>query len=155
MPKALATWSLLAHKQKMDASGFPNDDHGHSNDPKQCSVRGCAQLLPDGTNNKMCDVCRSRHRIYASTKRARRKLEKAAVANAAAARNGGDTFMLIHESDHTVSQGSSTVTSWLSPSAQSLQQVCFFSIDLSVWKHFGVYFCCYDAPDASRGNFTE
>lgn len=104
-------------------SGFPNNDHGHSNDPKQCSVRGCTQLLTDGANNKMCDVCRSRHRIYASTKRARRKLEKAAVANAVAARNGSDTLMLIHESDHSISQGSS---SWLSPSTQSLQQVCLF-----------------------------
>ncbi|KAF8957393.1 hypothetical protein BDZ97DRAFT_109410 [Flammula alnicola] len=28
----------------------------------------------------MCDVCRGRHRIYASTKRAKRKLEKAAIA---------------------------------------------------------------------------
>jgi hypothetical protein len=29
----------------------------------------------------MCEVCRGRHRIYATTKRARRKLEKAAVAS--------------------------------------------------------------------------
>jgi hypothetical protein len=27
----------------------------------------------------MCDVCRGRHRVYATTKRAKRKMEKAAV----------------------------------------------------------------------------
>ena len=44
-----------------------------------CSVRGCkGHVLPD-SRNKMCDDCRGRHRIYANTKRARRKLEKAAA----------------------------------------------------------------------------
>ncbi|EDR06701.1 uncharacterized protein LACBIDRAFT_299800 [Laccaria bicolor S238N-H82] len=34
----------------------------------------------------MCETCRGRHRVYASTKRARRKMEKAAVAGVVAAR---------------------------------------------------------------------
>jgi hypothetical protein len=135
-------------------SGFPNNDHGHTNDPKRCSVRGCTQLLTDGANNKMCDVCRSRHRIYASTKRARRKLEKAAVANAVAARNGGDTFTLIHESDHSISQGSSAVSPWLSPSVQSHQQVCIY-LDFPFGSAWLSIFACCVAPDASRSNFTE
>ena len=44
-----------------------------------CSVRGCkGHVLPE-SRNKMCDDCRGRHRTYANTKRARRKLEKAAA----------------------------------------------------------------------------
>ncbi|KAH9477548.1 hypothetical protein JR316_0009770 [Psilocybe cubensis] len=73
----------------MDASDavylpFSNDGHDPHNGPKHCSVRGCTQFVPDDSQHKMCDTCRGRHRIYASTKRARRKLEKAAIT----ARNG-------------------------------------------------------------------
>ncbi|KAF5383235.1 hypothetical protein D9615_004919 [Tricholomella constricta] len=65
------------------ASPAPRPDSGQRMDadvsPRTCSVRGCSQpLLPESTN-KMCEACRGRHRVYASTKRARRKLEKAAV----------------------------------------------------------------------------
>ncbi|TFY67150.1 hypothetical protein EVG20_g4039 [Dentipellis fragilis] len=51
-------------------------------DPPQdrfCSVKGCAKRLPQDYTLKMCDQCRGRHRIYATTKRAKRKLEKLAV----------------------------------------------------------------------------
>lgn len=48
-------------------------------DTRQCSVRGCSNPVPTTSTNKMCEVCRGRHRIYATTKRARRKLEKAVV----------------------------------------------------------------------------
>jgi len=131
--------SLLVHT--MDASGdayygLPSDDLGHSSDPKQCSVRGCTQFLTDGTNNKMCDICRGRHRIYASTKRAKRKLEKAAVANTVTAHNGGDTVMLIHD---TLSQRPPIVSPWVSPSAQSVQRVCFLSIEVDVTSGSGTF----------------
>ena len=144
--------SARSHK-KMDESGdvyygIPNDDVGHNSDPKRCSVRGCTQFLTDGTNNKMCDICRGRHRIYASTKRARRKLEKAAVANAVAvAHNSGDAVMLIHDSDHTISQGQPVVSPWLSPSAQSLHQVCFFSVKVDTpFACSRVPICTYFLP---------
>ena len=45
----------------------------------KCSVRGCKRNVTPDSGAKMCEVCRGKHRIYASTKRARRKLEKAAV----------------------------------------------------------------------------
>ncbi|KAF9004746.1 hypothetical protein BDQ17DRAFT_410393 [Cyathus striatus] len=51
-----------------------------SSEMKQCTVRGCSQMVPIASPNKMCETCRGRHRIYASTKRARRKMEKAVVA---------------------------------------------------------------------------
>jgi hypothetical protein len=46
---------------------------------RYCSVRGCTSVLPPDYSNKMCEICRGRHRIYASTKRAKRKIEKAAL----------------------------------------------------------------------------
>ncbi|KDQ60402.1 hypothetical protein JAAARDRAFT_605406 [Jaapia argillacea MUCL 33604] len=48
-------------------------------DPRRCTVRGCVTMLPPNYKPKMCEACRGRHRVYATTKRARRKLEKAAV----------------------------------------------------------------------------
>ncbi|KAJ7150356.1 hypothetical protein C8R46DRAFT_1124750 [Mycena filopes] len=49
---------------------------------RECSVRGCSKPLgPPGPDplveRKMCASCRQKHRGYASTKRARRKAEKA------------------------------------------------------------------------------
>ncbi|PBK94825.1 hypothetical protein ARMGADRAFT_1011701 [Armillaria gallica] len=46
---------------------------------RRCTVRGCGQMLDANSPNKMCESCRGKHRRYASTKRARRKLEKAAI----------------------------------------------------------------------------
>ncbi|KAI0944839.1 hypothetical protein AcW1_001672 [Taiwanofungus camphoratus] len=46
---------------------------------RHCSVRGCGNVLGPDYTLKMCDSCRGRHRVYASTKRAKRKLEKAAL----------------------------------------------------------------------------
>ncbi|KAG6873344.1 hypothetical protein C0995_000204 [Termitomyces sp. Mi166 len=71
----------------MDASGSalnvpisqPAEDSNRPPGQQQCSVRGCTLPIDPALNNKMCDACRSRHRIYASTKRARRKQEKAAL----------------------------------------------------------------------------
>jgi hypothetical protein len=46
---------------------------------RQCSVRGCNIRVPVDAGTKMCETCRGRHRAYATTKRARRKMEKAAI----------------------------------------------------------------------------
>ncbi|KAJ3473979.1 hypothetical protein NLI96_g12717 [Meripilus lineatus] len=58
-----------------------NHDQGHHliSPIKHCSVRGCTAVLPPEYPLKMCEQCRSRHRIYATTKRAKRKMEKAAL----------------------------------------------------------------------------
>ena len=82
---------------------------------KQCSVKGCTETLTSDDTNKMCDGCRSRHRVYANTKRARRKLEKAAVATAVAARNGKEMSLLDH--------GPQPIT-WVNAGGQS-RQVCY------------------------------
>ncbi|KAJ6623053.1 hypothetical protein B0H10DRAFT_2010932, partial [Mycena sp. CBHHK59/15] len=46
---------------------------------RECSVRGCANPVQLSSGNKMCEACREKHRVYASTKRARRKAEKGLV----------------------------------------------------------------------------
>lgn len=46
---------------------------------KICSVRGCRRFVDPNAQTKMCEECRGRHRVYATTKRMRRKLEKAAI----------------------------------------------------------------------------
>ncbi|OSD08132.1 hypothetical protein PYCCODRAFT_1456033 [Trametes coccinea BRFM310] len=51
-------------------------------DAKRCTVKGCTAPLPPAYPHKMCEQCRGRHRIYASTKRAKRKMEKALLNNA-------------------------------------------------------------------------
>lgn len=57
----------------------PDDEQNGFPDERQCSVRGCHRALSADSANKMCLPCREKHRTYASTKRARRKLEKAAM----------------------------------------------------------------------------
>ncbi|KZT70517.1 hypothetical protein DAEQUDRAFT_725449 [Daedalea quercina L-15889] len=47
--------------------------------PRYCTVKGCAVILLPDYLHKMCEACRGRHRIYAMTKRAKRKMEKAAL----------------------------------------------------------------------------
>ncbi|KAK7683193.1 hypothetical protein QCA50_013866 [Cerrena zonata] len=46
---------------------------------RQCSVRGCTTTLAPEYPQKMCEACRGRHRVYASTKRRKRKMEKQAI----------------------------------------------------------------------------
>ena len=53
-----------------------NTHHDDSN-PKRCSVKGCSAPLNPDYPHKMCEECRGRHRVYAMTKRAKRKMEKA------------------------------------------------------------------------------
>ncbi|KAI0042822.1 hypothetical protein FA95DRAFT_1563936 [Auriscalpium vulgare] len=54
-------------------------DASTSSETRRCSVKGCSKPLPNDYTLKMCETCRGRHRIYATTKRAKRKMEKAAV----------------------------------------------------------------------------
>ena len=66
----------------------PGTTNNKPSKTKQCSIRGCTLLLSLSSSNKMCETCRGRHRVYVSKKRARRKMEKAAVAGVVAARAG-------------------------------------------------------------------
>lgn len=66
----------------------------------------------------MCDACRSRHRIYASTKRAKRKLEKAAIVNAVAVRSGKDI------QEMSVVEHAAQPITWVISGGQS-HQVCY------------------------------
>ncbi|KAH9017125.1 hypothetical protein EDB83DRAFT_2438409 [Lactarius deliciosus] len=71
---------------------------------RRCSVKGCGKDLPQEYALKMCDDCRGRHRKYATTKRAKRKQEKAAVG---AQRIGNDDGRVVTwmPPDHHVSLG--------------------------------------------------
>lgn len=63
----------------------PNVDNGHAqgspstDTTRFCSVRGCTAPLSPEYPHKMCEACRERHRVYASTKRAKRKMEKSVL----------------------------------------------------------------------------
>ncbi|KAI0827030.1 hypothetical protein BC628DRAFT_192741 [Trametes gibbosa] len=70
----------LHHPFGHDPNVHDNNDLSQAQDDpdaKRCSVKGCATPLPPDSPHKMCEVCRGRHRIYANTKRAKRKSEKA------------------------------------------------------------------------------
>ena len=54
-------------------------DPAASSPARKCSVKNCGKELPESHSGKMCDECRGRHRVYASTKRQKRKMEKMAV----------------------------------------------------------------------------
>lgn len=71
---------------------------------RRCSVKGCGKDLPLDYALRMCDDCRGRHRKYATTKRAKRKQEKAAVG---AQRIGNDDGRVVTwmPPDHHVSVG--------------------------------------------------
>ncbi|KAL1713563.1 hypothetical protein EV715DRAFT_211435 [Schizophyllum commune] len=56
---------------------------------RQCSVKGCTNMLPPDQVKKMCEACREKHRGYATTKRARRKQEKALLNGLVGALEGG------------------------------------------------------------------
>ncbi|PIL27605.1 hypothetical protein GSI_10756 [Ganoderma sinense ZZ0214-1] len=58
------------------ANNITNTHHDDGS-PKRCSVKGCSSSLSPDYPHKMCEECRGRHRVYAMTKRAKRKMEKA------------------------------------------------------------------------------
>ncbi|PPR05072.1 hypothetical protein CVT24_010259 [Panaeolus cyanescens] len=72
-------------QEEEEEEGADGDGQPTSPSGRLCSVRGCPTILDEGDMNKMCQHCRGRHRIYASTKRAKRKMEKAALAQVTAA----------------------------------------------------------------------
>jgi len=115
---------LLTRMDAPDTSYYYHDHSDHDDaqnpDSRRCSVRGCLQPLPEGHQNKMCETCRGRHRIYASTKRAKRKLEKAAIANVAA-RNGANALILAH-GNNLQNQPSASQQTWCALDTQ--YQVC-------------------------------
>ena len=61
----------------------PDHVHPHGGLYKPCSVKGCSNFVPLEHPHKMCEVCRGRHRVYAMTKRAKRKKEKAVLTGSA------------------------------------------------------------------------
>jgi len=63
----------------IDANLVDNPLSTESELPRRCSVRGCVSIIPADSTNKMCEACRGRHRVYAMTKRAKRKMEKEAL----------------------------------------------------------------------------
>ncbi|KAI0264603.1 hypothetical protein BC834DRAFT_881619 [Gloeopeniophorella convolvens] len=87
-----------------DAHTEPLSPTTTTTDLRKCSVKGCGKDLPPDYNLKMCEVCRGRHRKYAITKRAKRKLEKAAIG---AQRIGNEDGRVVTwmPPDHQVSVG--------------------------------------------------
>lgn len=110
------------HPNSQDVQQHPQRHPGSHDVLKQCSVKGCTETLTSDDTNKMCNGCRSRHRVYANTKRAKRKLEKAAVATAVAARSEKDTEMSL------VDHGLQPIT-WVNAAGQS-RQVCYSIMSL-------------------------
>lgn len=72
----------------------PPDD---ASDAPECSVRNCRE--PSEPPNKMCAGCREKHRKYATTKRARRKQEKAAISGLELDAGGSSDAYMPDESD--------------------------------------------------------
>lgn len=78
----------VSSSTELPGIGGPNPENTSQNGserPRKCSVRGCVIVMPQESTNKMCEACRSRHRVYATTKRAKRKMEKAAINQQSAA----------------------------------------------------------------------
>jgi hypothetical protein len=70
---------------------------------RTCSVKGCAKDLSPDYPLKMCEACRGRHRKYATTKRAKRKQEKAAVGAQRIANDDGQIVTWMPQQNHRVS----------------------------------------------------
>ena len=71
---------------------------------RRCSVKGCGKDLSPDYPLKMCEGCRGRHRKYATTKRAKRKQEKAAVGVQRISNDNGRVVTWVPQ-DHHVSLG--------------------------------------------------
>ena len=67
---------------------------------RRCSVKGCAKDLAPDYPLKMCETCRGRHRKYATTKRAKRKQEKAAVGAQRIANDDGQIVTWMPQNHH-------------------------------------------------------
>lgn len=71
---------------------------------RRCSVKGCAKDLSPDYALKMCEECRGRHRKYATTKRAKRKQEKAAIGTQRISNDDGRVVTWVPQ-NHQVSLG--------------------------------------------------
>ncbi|KAI0777778.1 hypothetical protein BD413DRAFT_490697 [Trametes elegans] len=76
--------------QSSDAATSPPGSNS-----KHCTVKGCAAPVPSDYPHKMCEECRGRHRKYANTKRAKRKMEKALLNTG----QGGQAVVWMPEDD--------------------------------------------------------
>ncbi|KAI0635270.1 hypothetical protein C8Q77DRAFT_693713 [Trametes polyzona] len=76
-PLAAANSSVNTYGQAQNAQAGSASQVQDDPNVRRCSVKGCGTPLPPGYPHKMCEECRGRHRIYANTKRAKRKMEKA------------------------------------------------------------------------------
>lgn len=71
-----------AQRLQHNSNGDQQGAHSETQALRKCSVRGCSNDVMPDARTKMCEVCRGKHRVYATTKRAKRKLEKEAVIKA-------------------------------------------------------------------------
>ena len=88
-----------SHLAAQVASTSTHNAAAGDHESRPCSVKGCDNSLPSNYAHKMCDVCRGRHRKYAMTKRAKRKLEKAAL-NGTASGDQTVAWMPLDEAVH-------------------------------------------------------
>src|SRR6266852_2354957 len=90
---------------------------------RRCSVKGCAKELSPDYTLKMCEACRGRHRKYATTKRAKRKQEKAAVGSQRIATDDGQIVTWMPQNHH-VSLGPTSEDLDLVPVRLKLSPLC-------------------------------
>ncbi|KAL1673239.1 hypothetical protein EV122DRAFT_283213 [Schizophyllum commune] len=90
-PKAAVVESGENRKSSASTSTIsdPSQNANTKSYERQCSVKGCTNMLPPDQVKKMCEACREKHRGYATTKRARRKQEKALLNGLVGALDGG------------------------------------------------------------------
>ncbi|KAH8097065.1 hypothetical protein BXZ70DRAFT_309402 [Cristinia sonorae] len=102
-----------AHDGQQQPSTSLQDSGSSLGPTRLCSVRGCTAVLPFEYSLKMCEQCRGRHRIYANTKRQKRKLEKLALGG----QQGSVVWMPPDDQvDHTEEHAD------LQPAVEALQQ---------------------------------
>jgi hypothetical protein len=117
------------------ATTFPsNAETQGSSPPKTCSVRGCRRKVDPGSGTKMCEVCRSRHRIYATTKRARRKLEKAAVSGMRGTSEQADNGASV-SSIQVVAPDTNPDSDAVTPNAEWLSAQAAAPTTTTTWDH--------------------
>lgn len=101
-------------------------------DPRLCSVKGCSSSLPADYPHKMCEECRGRHRVYAMTKRAKRKMEKALL-NGSSPQNGQNVVWMPQDDGSKLEQEQEQEPAHppepvAGPSRQYEDEVCTLSI---------------------------
>ena len=109
---------------------YPPTDVGAEQQPgapsalRRCSVKNCSRPLPDAYTGKMCDVCRGRHRIYASTKRAKRKMEKLVLGLQPAGVVDGQAVFMPPDSPTAAPAPAAVLEPALADAAPGVDEVC-------------------------------